>query len=182
MAITASTEVLDNEPVSDRAYGLIPIRLIPSTSHSTELARTTSTANTQVLLIKQKSAKPSQPPYWCFPKGHAESYDVSNIHTAIREVHEETGIAISERGILFKNAEGLTDKYRSLSKGSVKEVRYWVGLAESQGEAEIKIQEAEVADARWLVWKEALELITFERGRRLLRVAMELLDGGQRAI
>jgi hypothetical protein len=28
---------------------------------------------------------------------------------------------------------------------------------------------------RWLVWEEALELITFESGRRLLRIAMQLL-------
>jgi hypothetical protein len=117
MAITPSTEVQDNEPVSDRAYGIIPIRLIPSTSYSTEFAGTISTANTQVLLIKQKSGDRSQLSYWTFPKGHAESNDLSNIHTAIREVKEETGLTIPESGILFKDAEGLIYRYRSLSRG-----------------------------------------------------------------
>jgi 8-oxo-dGTP pyrophosphatase MutT (NUDIX family) len=174
MAIYASDEVRDNEPVEDRSYGIIPIRPIPSTSPSTELASTISTANTQVLLIKQKSGNPLQSTYWAFPKGHVESYDLSNIHTAIRETHEEAGLIIPESGILFKDAEGLTERYRSRTKGCVKEVRYWIGLA--GGEAKVKIEEPKVIDARWLVWREALELITFERGRELLRRAMELLD------
>lgn len=176
MDITASTGVLDNEPVSDRAYGIIPIRIIPNTSHSTELGATISTANTQVLLIKQKSGDRSLAPYWTFPKGHAQSNDLSHIHTAIREVYEETGLIIQESGILFKDAEGLTDRYRSLSRGWVKEVRYWIGLAEWHREAKVKIQEVELVDARWLVWEEALELITFERGREHLKITMELLD------
>lgn len=176
MAIYASDEVLDNEPVEDRSYGIIPIQLIPSTSPSTELSSTISTANTQVLLIKQKSGNPSQSTYWAFPKGHAESYDLSNIHAAIRETHEEAGLIIPESGILYKDAEGLTERYKSRSKGCVKEVRYWIGLAGWHGEAKIKIEEPKVVDARWLVWREALELITFERGRELLRRAMELLD------
>jgi hypothetical protein len=58
----------------------------------------------------------------------------------------------------------------------IKEAQYWVGLAEWHRESEIKIQESEVEAARWLCWKEAMELITLERKRKLLATAMELLD------
>jgi 8-oxo-dGTP pyrophosphatase MutT (NUDIX family) len=170
------TEVLDNEAVQDRAYGLIPIRVIPSTSPVREPVSTISTANTQVLLIKGRPGPHSRKlPYWGFPKGHAESYDLSNLHTAIREVKEETGLVIPETRILFKDAKGLIERHRRTSNGCVKEVQYWVGQAEWFGDAEINIQEEEVLDARWLDWQEALTLIANGRAGPL-RTAMALLD------
>lgn len=176
MFTTKETEVLDNEAVQDHAYGLIPIRVIPSTSPAGEPISTISTTNTQVLLIKGRPGSKSQRlPYWEFPKGHAESYDLSNLHTAIREVKEETGLIIPENKILFKDAEGLIERYRRSSNGCVKEVQYWVGHAEWFGDAEINIQEEEVLDARWLDWHEALILIVNGRTGPL-RTAMALLD------
>ena len=65
----------------------------------------------------------------------------------------------------------MTDRYRSLSRGWVKEVPYWIGLAEWHGEAKIEIEKAELVDVRWLVWEEAVELIKYvlRVGTRLLR-------------
>lgn len=85
-----------------------------------------------------------------------------------------------EDGVLFKDAEGLSERYRNPVRGWVKEVRYWVGVVEGQGGTEegIVVQQAELVDARWMGWEEAVELLTFEKGKEILRRAMELLDGG----
>jgi 8-oxo-dGTP pyrophosphatase MutT (NUDIX family) len=129
------------------------------------------------MLIQQRPLMRSHPPFWSFPKGHPERGDSSKIHTAIREVEEETGIVVKEEGILFKDAEGLTERYRNPVRGWVKEVRYWVGLVEGQREPKFELQEAELVDARWLSWNDALDLATFEKGKELLKRVMELLDG-----
>ncbi len=165
----------DSEPVSERSYGIIPIRIIQRAVNADSVPRKISTANTQVLLIQQKPVIRSHSPFWSFPKGHPERGDNSEIHTAIREVGEETGVVVKEDGILFKDAEGLTERYRNPVRGWVKEVRYWVGIVEEQGDAKFKLQEAELVDARWLSWYDALDLITYEKGKELLKRAMELL-------
>ena len=49
-----------------------------------------------------------------------------------------------------------------------KEVRCWVGLVrDSEGKA--KVQEREVADARWYDWEDAMKLITFDEASNMLR-------------
>lgn len=170
-------EVPDSEPVSERSYGIIPIRIVEIALSPEVTPRTLSTANTQVLLIQQRPLSRSHPPFWSFPKGHPERGDTSRIHTAIREVEEETGVVVKEDGILFKDAEALIERYRNPVRGWVKEVRYWVGIVEGQREAKFKLQQAELIDARWLPWNDALDLLTYEKGKELLKRAMELLDG-----
>ena len=118
----------------------------------------------------------SHPPFWSFPKGHPERGDNSAIRTAIREVEEETGLVVKEDGILFKDADGLSERYRNPVRGWVKEVRYWVGVVNGEREAKFELQEAELIDARWLSWNDALDLLTYEKGKELLKRAMELLD------
>ena len=47
-------EVPDSEPVSERSYGIIPIRVISTGPSPGPMSRKISTANTQVLLIQQR--------------------------------------------------------------------------------------------------------------------------------
>lgn len=169
-------EVPDSEPVSERSYGIIPIRVIPAALSPEGTTRKMSTANTQVLLIQQRPVMRSHPPFWSFPKGHPERGDSSEIYTAVREVEEETGLVVKEDGILFKDAEGLTERYRNPVRGWVKEVRYWIGVVEGQRDSKFDLQEAELVDARWLSWNDALDLLTFEKGKELLKRVKELLD------
>ena len=56
-----------------------------------------------------------------------------------------------------------------------KEVRYWVGLVKD-GDSKIKVQEREVADARWCSWEEAMALITFEEARNMLKTVESTLS------
>lgn len=176
--------VPDDEPTSERSYGIIPIRRTPP--HSNGSPPQLSTSNTQVLLISQKPLLNAHPPFWSFPKGHPEPHDTSPIDTAIRELREETGLHVSETSILFPGAEGLKERYRNVLKGWVKEVRYWVALVEQpdhgeEGELAIKVQEKELLEAKWFSWEEAGRVLTFEKGKELLAVARGLLDNHGKA-
>lgn len=175
------TQVPDSEPISERSYGIIPIRIASTAPSHGNFPGKLSTANTQVLLIKQKTVLKSHPPFWSFPKGHPEHGDISEIHTAVREAEEEMGLVVKEEGILFKDADGLTERYRNPVRGWVKEVRYWIGMVEGQRNPKFELQEAELVDARWLTWNEALELLTFEKGKEILKKVMELLDRKEEA-
>jgi bis(5'-nucleosidyl)-tetraphosphatase len=165
-------EVPDNEPTKERSYGIVPIRRIQSAQE--EL----STNNTEVLLIRQKPLRDAYPPFWSFPKGHAEPDDASPVDTAARELREETGLVVGESGILFRDTPGLTERYRNPVHLWVKEVKYWIGLGEGQDEKEIVVQEKELLEARWCSWTGAEELLTFEKGKEILREVMGLLDTG----
>jgi bis(5'-nucleosidyl)-tetraphosphatase len=165
-------EVPDNEPTKERSYGIVPIRRIQSAQE--EL----STNNTEVLLIRQKPLRDAYPPFWSLPKGHAEPDDASPVDTAARELREETGLVVGESGILFRDTPGLTERYRNPVHLWVKEVKYWIGLGEGQDEKEIVVQEKELLEARWCSWTGAEELLTFEKGKEILREVMGLLDTG----
>jgi bis(5'-nucleosidyl)-tetraphosphatase len=161
--------------IGDRSYGIIPLRYIPGASS----ANTKPTPeNTQVLLIYQKTARKSIPWFWCFPKGHAERSDPSFQHAAIRELREETGLKIELFDLLsFNDASESSFKevYVNPVRNVGKEVRYWVGLVKD-GESRIKVQEREVADARWCDWEEAKKLITFEEARNMLKAVERSLS------
>jgi len=94
----------------------------------------------------------------------------------------QRGILISKEGLQSGITRGmLVERYRNPIKGWIKEVGYWVGLVECDvglESTEIKVQEEEVASARWCEWDEAQELVTFEAGRVLLRSVMGMLDSG----
>lgn len=155
--------------IGDRSYGIIPLRYAPGIS--SPKAKPTP-ENTQVLLIFQKTARRSLPWFWCFPKGHAEHGDASLRHTAIRELEEETGLKVELSDLLKFERNGGDSSFKEVYVNPVrnvgKEVRYWVGLVKD-GESKIKVQEREVADARWCGWEEALNLITFDEARNMLK-------------
>lgn len=75
-----------------------------------------------------------------------------------------------EEGNELELKESYTNPIRKVGK----EVKYWVGLV--KGEQEIKVQEKEVDEARWLDWEEAESTITFEEGRALLRKVRKALE------
>lgn len=90
----------DLPPAAEHLYGIIPIRYDPSADRTGSLQPTL--ANTQVLLILQKTLHPSLPFFWTFPKGHAEPEDASPLAAALRELKEETGLTLHERNVLYR--------------------------------------------------------------------------------
>lgn len=61
-----------------------------------------------------------------------------------------------------------------------KEVRYWVGVV--RGEQEVRVQVEEVGEARWVGWEEAMETVTFDEGREMLRRVKACLGVGVREV
>lgn len=109
--------------------------------------------NKKVLLIKQNGGD------WTFPKGHVEENE-TEIETAIREVKEETNIDVEIEGNKRYTIEYMTDK------GILKEVVFFT--AQMVG-GEIKAQESEIMDIKWLDFEEAISTITYDNTRELFK-------------
>jgi 8-oxo-dGTP pyrophosphatase MutT (NUDIX family)/RimJ/RimL family protein N-acetyltransferase len=107
---------------------------------------------TEFLIISNKDN------YWGFPKGHVEGNE-KETETAVREVFEETGLAIE-----------IVDSFREeseffVSADTLKKVVYFIG--ESRDEI-VKIQHEEINNYKWASLEEALELLTFQSDKKLL--------------
>ncbi|NLH62901.1 MAG: NUDIX domain-containing protein [Erysipelotrichaceae bacterium] len=113
----------------------------------------------EVLVIQQIQG------HWCFPKGHVEGKETEQ-ETALREVHEETGLRIAlEDG--FR-----TETNYSPKPGVLKEVVYFLGHPEAGRE---KIQKDELLDEKWVSISEAYAAITYENDQHILRDAVRFM-------
>ena len=104
--------------------------------------------------------------YGC-PKGHMEAGETEEM-TALREVREETGLAITL-------LEGFRQEewYDLPNKPSVrKQVVYFLGKYQGQ---ELKRQEAEISGIYLLPYGEAVERLTFGQMKEVLRNAEAFL-------
>ena len=110
----------------------------------------------EFLIIKHKNGD-----HWGFPKGHVEQGE-SEEETAIREVYEETGIKIEiTSGFIHRM------KY-SPKVGTLKEVVYFIGASRDKV---VICQESEIEDFKWLNLRDAIDNVTHENSRKLLREA-----------
>ena len=110
----------------------------------------------KVLLVQQNEG------WWGFPKGHTEEGE-TEIETAIREVKEETNI-----DVIPDENKRYAQEYM-LNTGILKEVVLFVAKKAS---SEIKKQECEIKNIKWLNFKEAIETITFEDTKELFVKAL----------
>lgn len=108
----------------------------------------------EVLLICHKNGG-----HWAFPKGHVEKGETEE-ETALREIREETGLKV-KLDTSFRQAVAFSPK-----PGVMKDVIYFA--AESIG-GKTTAQEEEVTGIRWEKPQQALEQITFENDREVLR-------------
>ncbi|WP_322173516.1 bis(5'-nucleosyl)-tetraphosphatase [Acutalibacter caecimuris] len=108
----------------------------------------------QVLVIRHRNGG-----HWGFPKGHVEGNETEE-ETAKREIREETGMkARIDTG--FRKVITYSPKPQVM-----KDV---VFFAASLNGGNLERQEAEVEEARWATLGEALELLTYETERAVLR-------------
>lgn len=105
--------------------------------------------------------------HWAFPKGHVEK-DETETETALREIREETGLAVALRTD-FRQAVSYSPK-----PGVTKDVVYFLARA---AEDAVSRQQEEVSDSRWLPETEALELVTYPNDRVILQAAADHLKG-----
>ena len=103
--------------------------------------------------------------HWDFPKGHVEEFDEHEHATALRELHEETGIKDAQ--IINGFSEGMSYKYMKSGNPSNKHVQYF--LAKTNTEDIILSHEHK--GFIWLSYEKALSKLTFENARRILREA-----------
>lgn len=116
--------------------------------------------NAKVLLVKHNKG------HWDFPKGHMEQGE-TEVQTAIREVKEETNINIDidemKRYVVTYNPE----------PNVVKEVVFFIA---KKIDGDILLQEAEISEAEWLEYSQALEQITFQTNKDLLKKVIKDLN------
>lgn len=110
-----------------------------------------------VLLIKQNEG------HWGFPKGHVEENE-TEIETATREVKEETNLDVEVDSNKRYTTEYVTNA------GKLKQVVFFI--AKCIG-GEIKAQECEVSEIRWVKFEEAIKLITYDNTRALFERAID---------
>jgi 8-oxo-dGTP pyrophosphatase MutT (NUDIX family) len=109
--------------------------------------------------------------HWDFAKGHVEKRDASETATALRELTEETGITQVEFNEGYKHS-----MYYEFNRGPRERVKKIVVyfLAETPEEV-VKIS-FEHQNFIWLPYEEALERLTYENAKELLRKALPHLQ------
>lgn len=110
--------------------------------------------NEKILLVKQTSGN------WGFPKGHLEKGE-SETEAAIRETKEETNLDVT---ILDENKR-YSIEYDT-NKGTHKEAVYFLAKKTSNN---ITRQESEITEIKWFNFEEAIETISFENAKALLK-------------
>lgn len=98
-----------------------------------------------------------------FPKGHMESGE-SELETAIRELKEETGVDVKVIQGFRRQIEYELRRVPDTIKQSV----YFLGECTSD---KIICQEAEVAEASFISYEDALKILTFEETKNILKDA-----------
>lgn len=109
----------------------------------------------KVLVLQQTAG------HWGFPKGHVEANE-TEVETAIREIKEETNLDVE-----------INEKFRYLEsyspeEGVEKDVIYFLAKMKS---GEIRAQEEEVQKIEWLSYENALERLTYNNSKQLLKKA-----------
>lgn len=107
--------------------------------------------------------------HWDYPKGHLEKGETA-WKAAVRELREETGIRqVDRRG---KFVQEMHYDFYSPKKGRVaKTVTYFLGETRC---AEVVISDEHTGYA-WLGYEAAMEKLTYENAREILRAAEESL-------
>lgn len=136
-----------------KAYGCIPIR-------GEKGAR-------EVLLVRNHEKNT-----WGFPKGAKEEGE-SDIETALRELYEETGLALCDiiEGVSFE------DSYHAEWKGTPYFKEVFLYLCHGAPNHIPKPEPStEIAEAAWFPFLTARAHITYEAQKRILERVAEYLD------
>jgi 8-oxo-dGTP pyrophosphatase MutT (NUDIX family) len=110
---------------------------------------------------------------WALPKGTPEPGETLE-QTALREVREETGVEVEPDGVV-----GEIKYWFSRPREGVrynKTVRHYL-LHPIGGDP--SLHDDEFDEVRWFPVQEALKLMTYANEVRILRMALEMVDGRQ---
>ena len=121
---------------------------------------------TEVNGIRHYLIELMQKGHYSICKGHVEKNE-SEHQTAEREIVEETGLSVE-----FIDGFRETIEY-SPYDNCIKTVVFFLARTYS---TEVKVQEEEVKEIKWLSFKEAIEALTFDSDKETLRKAEEFLS------
>jgi bis(5'-nucleosidyl)-tetraphosphatase len=129
------------------------------TSAGTVLYTHNNRCEIQYLLIKHSNGG-----HWDFPKGKVEK-DESLSATALRELHEETGVV----GTLVPGFEYTYhyEFYKNEAVRVTKTAHFFIAHSTSTA---ITLSH-EHLESKWCTYEQALQLVTYDNGRELLRKA-----------
>lgn len=114
----------------------------------------------ETLLIKMVKG------HWSFPKGHVEN-DETEVETALREIKEETNLDV----IIDTRFREITTY--SPCPGVLKDVIFFIAMAKTN---DVVVQETEVESAMWVKLNEAIDIVTFECDRQILKKAIKYVE------
>lgn len=133
--------------------------------------------NLEILLIEQKVGHRGDKHgrQWCFPKGHRDHRKEPPLDCAKRELEEETNLRVAALIFDVKDEAGrghYASEYFNPVRRCWKRCEYWAAEVD---EGEVRVQEAEVADAAWLDIDSAIDRLTHREDRDVLeRVKADL--------
>ncbi len=108
--------------------------------------------------------------HWDYAKGHLEEGETA-WQAAVRELREETGIRQVDR--VGKFQRDMHYVFRSPKKGIVhKTVTYFLGRTRAE---KVEVSDEHTGFA-WLPLEEAMERLTFDNAREILRAAAESME------
>ena len=114
----------------------------------------------ELLLLKHRFGG-----HWSFPKGHVEEGE-TEVETALREVHEETGLTIQLE-------DGFRQSVEYYPRPNIrKQVVYFLGYADDD---RTRRQEEEISEIRWVPLKSAHREVTFRHDKNLINHAKKFL-------
>lgn len=114
----------------------------------------------ELLLLKHRFGG-----HWSFPKGHVEEGE-TEVETALREVHEETGLTIQLE-------DGFRQSVEYYPRPNIrKQVVYFLGYADDD---RTRRQEEEISEIRWVPLKSAHREVTFRNDKNLINHAKKFL-------
>lgn len=127
----------------EESFGIIPLQL----THE----------GWQVFLIQHKGAK-----HWGFPKGKSNVGEMP-IESASRELFEETGLHVEE----ILQEEPYVDQYSFIRRGKLVDKKVLYFPATVLGE--LKLQENEIMDGKWVPLLDAESHLTFEESKKICK-------------
>ena len=122
------------------------------------------------LLLHYPTGARTAKDYWDFPKGHVEKGE-KEMETAVREIKEETGLHD------FKFIEGFKEWIKYFFKNEDKTVFKIVTfyLVEAKN-GKVKISFEHIG-FEWLAYEEALNQLTFQNAKEVLKKSNSFLSG-----